>query len=113
MDLNIAVICGRIATEPEVRRFASGSVLIRYLVAIRTSKPRRRVDVIPVVLWDPTDAQIANSADCRGQTVWIAGALQRRFWATGEDRSSRIELVADAVEIRRTTGDSEQQSTLV
>lgn len=113
MDLNIVVICGRIATEPEVRRFASGSVLIRYLVTIRTSEPRRRVDVIPVVLWDPTDAQIANAADCRGQEVWIAGALQRRFWSTGQDRTSRIELVAHAVEIRSATGDSEQLATLV
>jgi len=108
MDLNIVVLSGRIAAEPDVRRFASGVSLIRYLVTVRTSEPRRRVDVVPVTLWEPTDAQIADTVDSRGRAVWVAGAVQRRFWATGQDRASRLELVAHAVEIRRASEDSEQ-----
>lgn len=108
MDLNIVVLAGRIATEPEVRRFASGASLIRYLVTVRTSEPRRRVDVVPVTLWDPTDVQIADAVNSKGHVVWMAGAVQRRFWSAGQDRTSRLELVAHAVEIRRSCEDSEQ-----
>lgn len=109
MDLNIVVLCGRIAAEPEVRQFESGATLIRYLVTVRTSGPRRRVDVIPVTLWGPTEAQIADAADGKGHELWVAGAVQRRFWSAGSDRTSRIEIVAHAAEVRR---DSDKSGVL-
>ena len=32
--------------------------------------------------------------------LWVAGALQRRFWAGGEGRKSRLEMIARHVELR-------------
>ena len=49
MDLNLAVIAGTLAAPPEIRTFDSGSRLARYLVTIRSTEPRKRVDVVPVV----------------------------------------------------------------
>jgi single-stranded DNA-binding protein len=91
MDLNIVVIAGRLAAAPEVRTFDDGSNLVRYLVTIRSEQPRRRVDVIPVVLWDA--AQDAVRLE-RGERVWVAGSVQRRFWSDDHNRRSRIEVVA-------------------
>ena len=68
------------------------------LVTTRSDRPRR-VDVIPVTLWDPTDDQIAK-LNGRGQRVWVTAAVQRRFWAGPEGRTSRIEIVAHTIELR-------------
>ena len=62
MDLNLVVLAGRLAAPPELRAFESGATLIRYLVTVRSEEPRRRVDVVPVTLWNPPDRAIGRSA---------------------------------------------------
>lgn len=100
MDLNLVVVAGRLAAEPEVRQFESGSRFVRYLVTVRSAEPRRRVDVIPVTLWDPTDDLLAAPAPL-GCKVWAAGMIQRRFWSAEDGRRSRLEVVAHQVELRQ------------
>ena len=98
MDMNLTVLAGKLAAPPELRRFESGSCLVRLLVTARSSSPRRRVDVIPITLWDPPkDHEIIDTA--AGHPVWVVGTVQRRFWSVGEDRKSRREVVAHHVEL--------------
>ncbi len=99
MDLNLIVIAGRIAAEPEIVTFASGTRLLRLLVTVKSHEPRRRIDVLPVVLWDPND-DVLPDVPCRGRSVWVAGSLQRRFWSSDGGRTSRVEVVAHDVRIR-------------
>jgi single-stranded DNA-binding protein len=99
MDLNLVVLAGRIAAEPEIRTFDSGATLMRLLVTVRSDQPRRRLDVIPVVQWNP-DPDDLPGGSVRGRAVWIAGAVQRRFWSVGDGRTSRIEIVAHEITIR-------------
>lgn len=99
MDLNLIVLAGRVAAQPELRTFASGSTLLRLLVTVRSSTPRRRVDVIPVSVWDP-DAELCDGSIVPGTGVWIAGAVQRRFWSVTDGRRSRLEVVAHDVAVR-------------
>ena len=99
MDLNLILLCGRLATDPELRVFDSGNRLLRYLVTIRAEYPKKRVDVIPVTLWNPSDEHV----DCgprKGQRVIVVGSVQRRFWEAHDGRRSRIEVVAESVEAR-------------
>lgn len=98
MDLNLLVLCGRIATEPEIRVFDSGTRLVRYLITVRSEAPRRRVDVVPVTLWDPTDDQVAEPGE-RGQRIWVCGSVQRRFWESPDGRRSRLEVVAEQLKV--------------
>jgi len=99
MDLNLVVLAGHIAAEPEVRTFPSGARLVRYLVTVRTTEPKRRVDVVPVSLWDPPD-ELVDDLDVRGKLAWVVGAVQRRFWSAEGDKRSRIEVIAHQVNIR-------------
>ena len=99
MDVNIAILCGTIAGPPEYRAFPSGACYLRYLVTTRTTSPRRRVDVLPVTYWDPP-ASLIDATGIVGQNVWIVVSVERRFWASGDGRRSRIELVAKSVELR-------------
>lgn len=96
MDLNLIILCGRLATDPELRVFDSGSKLLRYLVTVRSECPVRRTDVLPVVLWDPPD-ELIDDPGVKGKRAWICGAVQRRFWESPDGRRSRIEVVAEQV----------------
>lgn len=107
LDLNITVLAGRLATDPEIRTFPSGTCLIRYLVTVRTERPRRRVDVLPVTLWDPSAEDLADPGE-RGTPVFVVGAVQRRFWSEGRGRTSRVEIIAHAVECQP-RGDAERE----
>ncbi len=95
MDLNLVVIAGRLAAAPEIRVFEGGATLVRYLVTTRTEEPRRRIDVVPAVLWDADEAATLFE---RGDRIWIAGSIQRRFWSDDHSRRSRIEVVAHHVQ---------------
>ena len=99
LDLNLVVLCGRLASEPEIRTFDSGSRLARMLVIVRADAPRRRVDVIPVTYWDPPDDFVAEPPE-RGTRIWVCASVQRRFWESPDGRRSRIEVVAEQVTIK-------------
>jgi single-stranded DNA-binding protein len=99
MDLNLIVLCGRLAVPPEIKIFESGTRLIRYLVTVRSEEPRRRVDVIPVSMWDPPEELIEETPET-GCRIWVCGSVQRRFWEAPDGRRSRIEVVAEQVQLR-------------
>lgn len=108
MDLNLIVVCGRLAVDAEVRTFDSGTRLIRYLATTRVDFPRKRVDVIPVTLWDPTDELVDRPGE-KGERIWVCGSVQRRYWESPDGRRSRVEVVAEQVKI----GDLEDLEPLV
>lgn len=99
MDINLVVMAGTLAAAPELREFDSGARLLRLLVTTRTAEPRKRVDVIPVTLWDPPPDLLAEDLE-RGRRVWVCGGAQRRFWGAKEGRRNRIEIVAEHVVAR-------------
>ncbi len=96
-DLNVVLVKGTIAAPPEHRRLESGSHLLRYLVTTRSNAPRRRVDVLPVVLWNP-DATLVADPGSAGTPLWVVGSAQRRYPADADGRRSEIELVAHHVQ---------------
>ncbi len=99
MDLNLIVLAGTLAAAPELREFDSGARLLRLLVTVRRDEPRKRLDVLPVTLWDPPSELVAQQLE-RGRRVWVAGAAQRRFWEAKEGRRNRVEIVAEHVTVR-------------
>ncbi len=103
MDLNLVVLSGRLAAPPEIRQFESGSRLARFLITARAEEPRRRIDVVPVTLWDPPDELVADSP-AAGDRLWMAGSVQRRFWSGEGGRRSRLEIVASQVARREEEG---------
>ncbi len=108
MDLNVTVIAGTLSAPPELRTFESGSKLARYLVTVRSTEPRKRVDVIPVVQWDPQDEEAIDDLE-RGDRVYVAATIQRRFWNAPDGRRSRLEIVAHQVELRKPEEEPESE----
>lgn len=96
MDLNLVVIAGRLAAPPEARVFETGTRLIRYLVTVRSDNPHRRLDVVPVTLWNPP-AELLEEDPQPGHRLMVVGAVQRRFWPAPDGRRSRLEVIADHI----------------
>jgi single-strand DNA-binding protein len=110
MDMNAVVLLGKLAAPAELREFESGSRLVRALITVRSETPRRRVDVVPVTLWDPaTDHELLTAAV--GEPLFAVGTVQRRFWSTVEGRRSRLEVVAIHIESARKTEYEPQSGT--
>lgn len=104
-DLNLVVLCGRLATSVEVRTFDSGAVMVRLLVTVRVDTPRKRVDVVPVIYWPSGDESLPFEDLAPGVRVWITGAVQRRFWGVSRGgRRSRLEVVAEQVMVKDPLG---------
>lgn len=99
MDLNLIVLCGRLAVDGEQRVLDSGARLIRYLVMTRVDYPHRRTDVIPVTLWDPPNDLMDEPGE-KGERVWVCGSVQRRHCESPDGRQSRIEVVAEQVNFK-------------
>jgi single-stranded DNA-binding protein len=99
MDLNLIVLCGRLAVDPEIVVLESGTRLIRLLVTVHSDQPRRRVDVVPVTWWDPPDDRFEEMPS-KGRRIWICGSVQRRFWESPDGRRSRLEVVAEQVHVK-------------
>jgi single-stranded DNA-binding protein len=99
MDFNHVTLAGTLAVAPELREFDSGVRLLRLLVTVRSAEPRRRVDVVPVTLWEPPDSLLMENLE-RGRRVFVVGAVQRRFWEAKEGRKNRVEIVAEHVAAR-------------
>lgn len=96
-DRNEVVLRGTLATAPEHRTFGSGASLARLLVTVRLSSPSR-TDVLPVTVWEPAPELLTA---VRGVPIEVTGQVHRRFWTDAEGRHSRVEVVADSVELGR------------
>ena len=93
MDLNMVVLNGRLAAVAEHRVLDSGTRMARLLVTVRSDEPHSRLDVLPVIWWEPDDEFVANPPGV-GSRIWISGSVQRRYWESADGRRSKIEVVA-------------------
>lgn len=101
VGINSVTLAGRLAADAEVKTFPSGAIVRRLLVTVRVEEPRRRVDVLPVTMWDSADGFDEVGDLRRGDRVRVTGSLQRRFFDSQDGRRSRLEVIAESVEVSR------------
>ena len=111
MDLNMVILCGRLASDPEIRVFDSGSRLIRYLVTVRVAHPRRRVDVIPATLWDPSD-ELVDELGVKGDRIWVSGSGSPDRCNEGSGRAPTAEAAESRLWLRRSRSMTSETSNL-
>lgn len=110
MDVNRIVIEGRLSAPPEVKELESGEVVVLLRVVARRPDGGR-VDSLPVAVGPPPPAGTRRSPGqagrrevaragrlAEGDRVHVEGYLQRRFWAAGGARRSRLQVVAERIE---------------
>lgn len=95
--VNEVTLTGELAVDCEVKTYDSGARVARLLVTVRVDEPRRRVDVLPVTVWDSVDGFDELGELRRGDRVRVTGSLQRRYWDSQDGRRSRLEVIAESV----------------
>ncbi len=95
MDINLALLSGRLALPPTLEAQPDGSRHARLLVYLRS---RGRFDVVPIVVPDPVGT-LATEPIGAGTRIYISGALTRQCSGDIERRPRRIEVLAEAYEL--------------
>ncbi len=101
MDLNKAMIIGRLTAEPEVRNTPGGQTVASFSVATnltwkdQSGQKQEKVEFHNVVAWRKL-AEICGQYLHKGSKVYIEGRLQTRDWV-GQDnvKRYRTEIIAD------------------
>jgi len=101
MDLNKAMIIGRLTRDPEVKTIPSGQSVASFGIATNLTwtdqqgQKQERVEFHDIVCWRKL-AEICGQYLRKGKKVYIEGRLQTRQWE-GQDgaKRSRTEIVAD------------------
>lgn len=98
--MNVVVLSGSLAVEPELREFQSGKRRLDYLLVVRTEQgTHRRTDTLNVKYWDPPAALMRTKLK-RGDRLLVAGSIQRRFWSSDAGKKSQHEIIASQVVAR-------------
>ncbi|MBI5077153.1 single-stranded DNA-binding protein [Candidatus Falkowbacteria bacterium] len=101
MDLNRAMVIGRLTRDPEGRATPQGNTVANFSVATnftwvdQNSQRQEKVEYHNIVAWRKL-ADICNQYLRKGSKVYIEGRLQTRDWE-GQDgvKRYRTEIVAD------------------
>jgi single-strand DNA-binding protein len=88
---NVAVVQGRLSSQPRRRELPSGSVLVELDV---TTRGEGGSSSVPVAWFDP--AAGAEGLQ-EGDAVLVVGHVRRRFFRSGALTQSRTEVVASRV----------------
>jgi single-strand DNA-binding protein len=101
MDLNKAMIIGRLTRDPDIRTTPAGQSVASFGVATnlvwtdQSGKKQEKVEFHNIVAWRRL-ADICGQYLHKGSRVYIEGRLQTRDW-TGQDgnKRTRTEIIAD------------------
>jgi single-strand DNA-binding protein len=104
MDLNKAMIIGRLTRDPEIRttptgvKVASMGVATSYNWTDQQGQKKEQTEFHNVVLWRGL-AGVAEQYLKKGSQVYIEGRLQTRSWddQTSGQKKYRTEIVADSM----------------
>src|SRR3989338_7660302 len=103
MDLNKAMIIGRITKDPEMRTTPTGTNVVSFGVATnfvwtdQSGQKKEQVEFHNVVAWRKLAETISKYLK-KGSKVYIEGRLQTRTWE-GQDgkKNYRTEVVAESM----------------
>ncbi len=101
MDLNKAMIIGRLTRDPEGRTTPNGQTVTSFSVATNftwtdsSGQKQEKVEFHNIVAWRKL-AEICNQYLSKGKRVYIEGRIQTRDW-TGQDgvKRYRTEIIAE------------------
>lgn len=101
MDLNKAMIIGRLTRDPEVKTTPSGKTVVTFSLATSfkwkdaNGAMQEKSEFHNIVVWSKL-AEICAQYLVKGKRIYLEGRLQTRDW-TGQDgvKRYRTEIIAD------------------
>lgn len=102
MNLNKALVCGRLTRDPELRATANGAPVANFSIATNRSwtqdgEKREETEFHNVVIFG-RQAETCHQHLRKGDTVLVEGRLQTRSWESDDGQKHyRTEIIADRV----------------
>lgn len=99
--MNVTVLVGRLANEPELRYSTSGTAVCTFRIAVerpfKNAQGEKEADFFPIVTWRKLAEVVAHNLS-KGRLVAVEGRLQTRSYQA-QDGGTRwvTEVVADSV----------------
>ena len=117
-DTNIVVLVGRLTRDIELRYLSSGTAIGRFSLAVNRIKRsgdqrEEEVSFFDIVLWGKP-AEVLTPYLTKGRQVSISGELRQNRWEQDGQSRSKIEVIANSVQLLGGGGgssSSQQEST--
>ncbi|MCQ2398499.1 MAG: single-stranded DNA-binding protein [Sphaerochaetaceae bacterium] len=102
-DINVVVLVGRLTRDCELRSTAGGSSVCRFSIAVNRRRKNGdtwtdEANYFDIVLWG-RQADSLKSYLLKGRGVSIEGGLRQSRWEQDGQTRSRIEVVANNVQL--------------
>ncbi len=102
-DINVVVLVGRLTRDCEVKSTPQGTSVCRFSIAVNRRKRtgdkwEDEVSYIDIVVWGKS-AESLSSYLTKGRQVSIQGELRQNRWEQNGQTHSRIEVVANSVQL--------------
>jgi len=103
MNLNKAMIIGRLGRDPEIRYTAGGSAVANFSIATtdnwkdKSGQKQERTEWSNIVAWGRL-ADFAQNHLKKGKLIYVEGRLQTRDWTDNQNvKHYRTEVVANTI----------------
>lgn len=111
--MNVCVLTGRIATDPDMRYTPNGTPVVRFRLAVnrppRSDDQERTTDFLTIVAFG-RQAEIIGQFMDKGALIAVEGRVQARQWETQDgQRREVVEIVAWRVEFLETRAEAERR----
>ena len=102
-DINVVVLVGRLTRDCEVKSTPQGTSVCRFSIAVNRRKRtgdkwEDEVSYIDIVVWGKS-AETLSSYLTKGRQVSVQGELRQSRWEQNGQSHSRIEVVANSVQL--------------
>ena len=113
IDMNTAVLVGRVGRDAEIRYFESGKVKANFSIAVNRWDPKTKSEVADwfnIDVWDKL-AEFAGEYVKKGIQVAVDGRIGQNKWtdkATGNERENFL-IIANNIRLLGSKRDVEQE----
>jgi len=111
--MNVVVLTGRLVADPTLKYTPNGKAVTELRVAVDRrfkNEGEQTADFFDVVAWGQSAEFICNYGG-KGQRVSIEGRLQQRSWEKDGQKRSKIEVVANSLQLLdKKQGEAKQEA---
>ncbi len=102
-DINSVVLVGRLTRDMELRYLNSGTAVGRFSLAVNRTKRsgdarEEEVSFFDVTVWG-RQGEVLNNYLSKGRQVCVSGELRQSRWEQDGQSRSRIEIVANSIQL--------------
>jgi single-strand DNA-binding protein len=95
--LNTVILTGNLASDVELRELGEDKKLATFRLAVDRATKSDEADFFRIAAWDQ-QAQLCADYLSKGRKIGVEGRLRYHAWEDGDQKRSRVEVVAHRIE---------------